>query len=87
MLRYYITAQSVWYFFQQFLIYPWLITTVNAPIPVLATIGETIEMICVLFMVLSPKDWQSLLASVVMWIGNSLGSTASVDIHSVGFEE
>ena len=57
----------------------------NAPIPVLATIGEAIEVVCVLFMVLSPKDWQSLLASVVMWIGNSLGSTASVSIISVGF--
>ena len=84
--RYYITAQSVWYFFQQFFIYPWLITTVNAPIPVLATIGEAIDVICVLLMVLSPKDWQSLLASVVMWAGNSLGSTASVAIISVGVE-
>ena len=52
--RYYITAQSVWYFFQQFFIYPWLITTVNAPIPVLATIGDVIDVICVLLMVLSP---------------------------------
>lgn len=84
--RYYITAQSVWYFFQQFFIYPWLITTVNAPIPVLATIGEAIDVICVLLMVLSPKDWQSLLASVVLWAGNSLSSTASVAIISVGVE-
>ena len=38
-------------------------------------------------MVLSPKDWQSLLASVVMWAGNSLGSTASVAIISVGVEK
>lgn len=58
----------------------------NAPIPVLATIGEAIDVICVLLMVLSPKDWQSLLASVVMWAGNSLGSTASVAIISVGVE-
>ena len=84
--RYYITAQSVWYFFQQFFIYPWLITTVNAPIPVLATIGDVIDVICVLLMVLSPKDWQSLVASVVLWAGNSLGSTASVAIISVGVE-
>ena len=80
--RYYITAQSVWYFF----IYPWLITTVNAPIPVLATIGDVIDVICVLLMVLSPKDWQSLVASVVLWAGNSLSSTASVAIISVGVE-
>lgn len=78
--------QSILCCFEQYAIYPWLITTMNVPIPVLATVGEVIMVLCYLFMALSPQAWQSLLASAIMWMGNSLGSPASVAIISVGLE-
>ena len=78
--------QSIWCCFEQYAIYPWLITTMNVPIPVLATVGEIIMVLCYLFMALSPQAWQSLLASAIMWMGNSLGSPASVAIISVGLD-
>ena len=81
-----ITLQSIWCCFEQYAIYPWLITTLNVPIPVLAAIGELTMVLCYLFMALSPKAWQSLLASAIMWMGNSLASPASVSIISVGFD-
>ena len=81
-----ITVQSIWCCFEQYAIYPWLMKTLDIPIPVLATIGETIMVLCYLFMALSPQAWQSLLASAIMWMGNALGSPASISIISVGFE-
>ena len=71
--------------FQAF-IYPWIVSTLNVPIPYLATIGCIIVFICFNLMSIVPTEIGSITASIILWIGFCCAAPSSVSIISVLIE-
>ena len=67
----------------QALIYPWIVNTLNVPIPYLATIGCFIVFICFILMSAASTEMGSMIASLILWIGFCCAAPSSVSIISV----
>lgn len=78
-----IVLQSIWTALQQTFIYPWLVSTVNVPIPWMGIIGYIIVFISYFGMVLTKTMVPSMIYSSILWVGFSLVSPSSVSIISV----
>ena len=78
-----IVLQSIWTALQQTFIYPWLVSTVNVPIPWMGIIGYLIVFISYFGMVLTKTMVPSMIFSTILWVGYSLVSPSSVSIISV----
>ena len=70
----------------QTFIYPWVINSLNVPIPYLATIGCIIVFICFNLMSIIPTEIGSITASIILWIGFCCAAPTSVSIISVLIE-
>ena len=68
--------------FQAF-IYPWIVSTLNVPIPYLATIGSFIIFLSFILIAILPTEIGSISASVILWIGFCCAAPSSVSIISV----
>ena len=75
--------QGVWCFLLQSLLYPWLTTKLNLPIPHLATLGMLLEVVCHVLIALAQNTWMGFVPIFFYLLGWSLVCPASVSILSV----
>ena len=75
--------QGVWCFLLQSMLYPWLTTKLNLPIPHLATLGMLLEVVCHVLIALAQNTWMGFVPIFFYLLGWSLVCPASVSILSV----